>query len=73
MSLCKSKLDLYTFHFQYRSLDEVNDDVIQHFLPSAKELIESRGAENALAAALAFISGTTEVIARSMLTSQTVM
>merc|ERR1712076_200673 len=33
--------------------------------------IESRGAENALAAALAFISGTTEIISRSMLTSQT--
>lgn len=54
-----------------RSLDEVKADVIDYFVPSAKELIESRGAENALAAALAFISGTTEIISRSMLTSQT--
>merc|ERR1719397_2019716 len=54
-----------------RAIDEVNDDVIDYFIPSAKELIESRGAEKALAAALAFISGTTEIISRSMLTSQT--
>merc|ERR1711962_901899 len=48
-----------------------NEGVIDYFIPSAKELIESRGAENALAAALAFISGTTEITSRSMLTSQT--
>jgi len=54
-----------------RAIDEVNEGVIDYFIPSAKELIESRGAENALAAALAFISGTTEIISRSMLTSQT--
>merc|ERR1712002_1097495 len=55
-----------------RAIDEVNEGVIDYFVPCAKELIESRGAENALAAALAFISGTTEIISRSMLTSQTV-
>jgi len=54
-----------------RAIDEVNEDVIDYFIPSAKELIESRGAEKALAAALAFISGTTEITSRSMLTSQT--
>jgi len=54
-----------------RAIDEVNEGVIDYFIPSAKELIESRGAENALAAALAFISGTTEITSRSMLTSQT--
>jgi len=54
-----------------RAIDEVNENVIDYFIPSAKELIESRGAEKALAAALAFISGTTEIISRSMLTSQT--
>lgn len=46
--------------------------MIKYFLPSAQTLIEKRGAENALAAALAFISGTTEIVNRSMLTSQAV-
>jgi ATP-dependent RNA helicase DDX21 len=54
-----------------RAIDEVNEGVLDYFIPSAKELIESRGAEQALAAALAFISGTTEITSRSMLTSQT--
>jgi len=54
-----------------RAIDEVKEGVIDYFKASAKELIESRGAENALAAALAFISGTTEINSRSMLTSQT--
>jgi len=53
-----------------RSLDEIKEDVIGYFIESAKELIEKRGAENALAAALAYISGTTEIVSRSMLTSQ---
>ena len=55
-----------------RSLDEVKEDVIVHFLNCAKELIEKRGAEKALASALAYISGTTEIVNRSMLTSQPV-
>jgi len=54
-----------------RAIDEVKDGVIDYFIDSAQQLIESRGAEKALAAALAFISGTTEITSRSMLTSQT--
>ncbi|XP_047145195.1 nucleolar RNA helicase 2 isoform X1 [Hydra vulgaris] len=53
-----------------RSLDEVKEDVISYFLDCARDLIEKRGAEKALAAALAYISGTTEIVNRSMLTSQ---
>jgi len=53
-----------------KSLEDVKPDVLKYFIPSAKELIETRGAEEALAAALAFISGTTEIISRSMLSSQ---
>ena len=53
-----------------KSLDQVNDDVLKYFIPTAKELIEERGAEKAVAAALALISGTTEITERSLLTSQ---
>jgi len=53
-----------------RALEQVKEDVLEYFLPSAKELIETRGAEKALAAALAYISGTTEIISRSLISSQ---
>lgn len=52
-----------------RCIEEVKGDVLNIFMPAAKELIEKRGAEDALAAALAFISGTTEIVQRSLLSS----
>ena len=53
-----------------RSLEAVNEQVLKYFIPNARELIEEKGAENAVAAALALISGTTEITDRSLLSSQ---
>ena len=54
-----------------RFLEGIPESVLEHFRRSAEELIESRGAVDALAAALAKITGNTEVIkARSLLSSQ---
>ncbi|XP_075467034.1 nucleolar RNA helicase 2 [Ascaphus truei] len=50
-----------------KSLDNVSADVIEHFKVYAEELIEKKGALNALAAALAHISGATSIKQRSML------
>ena len=52
-----------------QSLDAVPDEVLPYFSEVAKELIEKRGAENALCAALAHISGSTEIKTRSLLSS----
>eukprot|EP00045_Choanoeca_perplexa_P012086 m.130555 g.130555 ORF g.130555 m.130555 type:complete len:751 (+) comp15877_c0_seq4:153-2405(+) len=52
-----------------QSLDAVPDEVLPYFTEVAKELIEKRGAENALCAALAHISGSTEIKTRSLLSS----
>lgn len=41
----------------FRQIDTVNPQVLPYFMQSAKELIEKHGAENAVAAALAFVSG----------------
>ena len=58
----------------YRCLDDVSDEALQIFVPAAKEFIEERNgnAEEALAAALAYISGVTKIVQRSLLTSQPV-
>ncbi|KAI0212097.1 Nucleolar RNA helicase 2 [Lamellibrachia satsuma] len=52
-----------------RSLDGVSDDVLKLFEESAKKLIEEKGAVPALATALAVMSGSTQVKARSLLSS----
>ncbi|XP_066931874.1 nucleolar RNA helicase 2-like isoform X1 [Clytia hemisphaerica] len=59
-------------HDAVRCLDDISDEVLSIFAPSAKELIEKRdgNAEEALAAALAYISGVTEIVQRSLLSSQ---
>jgi len=54
----------------FKTLDKINDDVIEYFMVAAKDLIERKGAEQALAAALAALSGKTEISARSLLTSR---
>ncbi|KAM4703631.1 LOW QUALITY PROTEIN: nucleolar RNA helicase 2 [Rhinophrynus dorsalis] len=53
-----------------RSLESVPADVIEHFKVYAEELIEKKGALNALAAALAHISGATSIKQRSLLSME---
>ncbi|XP_075072575.1 nucleolar RNA helicase 2 [Mixophyes fleayi] len=50
-----------------KSLDSVPLDVLEHFRVYAEELIEKKGAVNALAAALAHISGASSLKQRSLL------
>ncbi|KAK2144868.1 hypothetical protein NP493_4097g00001 [Ridgeia piscesae] len=52
-----------------RSLDGVSDDVLKLFEESAKKLIEEKGAVPALATALAVMSGSSQLKARSLLSS----
>jgi ATP-dependent RNA helicase DDX21 len=55
----------------FKSIDLVKPEVLPFFAASAKELIEKHGAENAVAAALAFMTGYHQgVPSRSLLTSQ---
>lgn len=53
-----------------RSLDSVPASVSEHFRDAAEKLIEKRGALNALAAALAHISGAKSFEPRSLLNSE---
>lgn len=57
-------------HFFVRFLDQIPSDVLDHFREAAERLVEEKGAVDAVAAALAQISGTTEIKSRSLLTSQ---
>ncbi|XP_028405033.1 nucleolar RNA helicase 2-like [Dendronephthya gigantea] len=53
-----------------RFLEQVPADALTYFREAAEALIEDRGAVDAVAAALAHISGTTEIKSRSLLSSQ---
>uniref|UniRef100_A0A1X7SW88 RNA helicase n=1 Tax=Amphimedon queenslandica TaxID=400682 RepID=A0A1X7SW88_AMPQE len=53
-----------------RCVESVSDSVLCHFKEAAEKLIEEKGPENALCAALAYITGFTELTARSLLTSE---
>jgi len=55
-----------------RCLDSVPAQAINYFKESAEALIEKRGAVNALAAALAHISGATSLEQRSLMNSDAV-
>lgn len=55
-----------------RFLDSVPVTAIDYFRQSAEKLIEERGAVDALAAALAHISGATSLEMRSLLSSDAV-
>ena len=55
-----------------RSLDTVSDATLDHFRDAAEKVVEEKGAVTALAAALAVISGSTEIKSRSLLNSQEV-
>ncbi|XP_018422597.1 PREDICTED: nucleolar RNA helicase 2-A-like [Nanorana parkeri] len=54
-----------------KSLDSIPVDVVEHFKVYAEELIEKKGALNALAAALAHISGASSLKQRSLLNMET--
>ncbi|XP_077310410.1 nucleolar RNA helicase 2-A-like [Lithobates pipiens] len=54
-----------------KSLESIPADVIEHFKIYAEELIEKKGALNALAAALAHISGASSLKQRSLLNMET--
>ena len=56
----------------HRLLDSVPPTAIGHFKQSAEKLIEEKGAVEALAAALAHISGATSVDQRSLINSDVV-
>jgi len=55
-----------------RCLDAVPPSAIDYFRQSARELIEEKGAVDALAAALAHISGASSIQQRSLLNSTAV-
>lgn len=57
----------------FRFLAQVPPDALKHFREAAEALVEERGAVDAVAAALAHISGTTEIKSRSLLSSQEVL
>lgn len=61
----------FTFSF-FRFLDSISVAAIGYFRESAEKLIEERGAVDALAAALAHISGATALQQRSLLSSDAV-
>ena len=55
-----------------RCLEQISPSVIPMFTEAAKKLIEEKGPNEALAAALAYISGITEFTERSLLSSMSV-
>ena len=55
-----------------RSLEQVPEDTLEHFRESAEALITQHGATKALSAALAVLSGSTEIKTRSLITSKEV-
>ena len=46
--------------------------ILPHFKEAAQQLMKERGAEEALAAALAHISGSKEIVSRSVLSGMSV-
>lgn len=77
-SLVKAWTAVFYFCFQtsnvflLRCLDSVPQTAIEYFKESAQLLIEEKGPVNALAAALAHISGATSIEQRSLLNSDVV-
>ena len=57
----------------FRSLDKVLPETLEHFREPAQDLIDERGAETALAAAMAVIAGSTKITARSLLSHKEVI
>ena len=62
-------LEIFNLFLLKRSLDEVSSEVVELFSPVAERIIEERGAVEALAMALAVMSGAANMQSRSLLTS----
>jgi len=56
-----------------KALDEVTEEAKAHFRLDAEKILEKRDAVDALSAALACISGTTNIVARSLLTKKRII
>ena len=56
----------------HRCIESVSESLSSHFKKAAEQLIDEKGAESALCAALAYISGFSEFTSRSLLTSEQV-
>lgn len=69
-SLCLDQGNL--LFLNHRSLASVSYAAVDFFRPSAQRLIEEKGAVDALAAALAHISGASSFEPRSLITSDKV-
>ena len=54
-------------------MESVTEKAIAHFRPLAEKILATRDPADALAAALAYISGTTDIIPRSLLTKKEVI
>jgi len=65
-------LCVYIFIVICRCLDKVSPSVLPYFTTAAEKLIEEKGAVEVVSAALAYISGVTEIKSRSLLSSQPV-
>ena len=61
-----------TLLIYFRTLDQIPPSLLPHFKEAARELMKEKGAEDALAAALAHISGSKEIVSRSVLSGMSV-
>ncbi len=66
------KFIFFCYFDSFRALDNVNDLAKAHFREAAEKILETRDAVDALSAALACISGTTNIVPRSLLTKKEV-
>ena len=57
----------------FRCLDGIPECVVAQFHEAAEELIEEKGATNAVAAALAYIAGAKDIVSRSLLSAHQVL
>lgn len=55
-----------------RALENIQSDTLQYFRASAEKFLEEKDAVEALSAALAVISGNTEIKSRSLITASVV-
>jgi hypothetical protein len=70
--ICQNLNTHFVICLSLRSLDSVSDEAKAHFRESAEKILATRDAVDALSAALACISGTTNIIPRSLLTKKEV-
>lgn len=71
--LCIHLIQLFFTIIHCRSLDQIPASILPHFKEAARQLMKEKGAEEALAAALAHISGSKEIVSRSVLSGMSVI